>query len=144
MKNFAMMGVGTSEKGKIILADNDFIERSNLNRQFLFRNCDIGKSKAECAQNAIQKMNDNVKIQIHLDRVGPVTENVYTDDFFESLDGVANALDNVEARKYMDQKCVYYQKSLLESGTLGSKGNTQVILPHLTESYSSSRVCVSF
>lgn len=39
----------------------------------------------------------------------------------------------------MDQRCVLYQKPLLESGTLGTKGNTQVVVPHLTESYGSSR-----
>jgi len=72
-------------------------------------------------------------------RVGPETENVFNDDFFANLDGVANALDNVEARTYMDRRCVYYRKPLLESGTLGTKGNTQVVIPNLTESYSSSQ-----
>ena len=38
----------------------------------------------------------------------------------------------------MDRRCVYFRKPLLESGTLGTKGNTQVVIPHLTESYSSS------
>ena len=51
---------------------------------------------------------------------------------------MTNALDNLEARKYVDSKCVYYCKSLLESGTLGTKGNVQVVLPHVTESYASS------
>lgn len=59
-------------------------------------------------------------------RVCPETEAVYDDRFFEALDGVANALDNVDARIYMDRRCVYYNKPLLESGTLGTKGNTQV------------------
>lgn len=40
---------------------------------------------------------------------------------------------------YMDRRCVYYHKPLLESGTLGTKGNVQVVIPHLTESYSSSQ-----
>lgn len=39
----------------------------------------------------------------------------------------------------MDRRCVFYEKPLLESGTLGTKGNTQVVIPHLTESYSSSQ-----
>lgn len=52
---------------------------------------------------------------------------------------MANALDNVDARIYMDRRCVYYRKSLLESGTLGTKGNNQVVIPFLTESYSSSQ-----
>ena len=39
----------------------------------------------------------------------------------------------------MDRRCVYFRKPLLESGTLGTKGNTQVVIPYLTESYSSSQ-----
>jgi len=39
----------------------------------------------------------------------------------------------------MDRRCVFYQKPLLESGTLGTKANTQVVIPFLTESYSSSQ-----
>ena len=35
-------------------------------------------------------------------------------------------------------RCVYYRLPLLESGTLGTKGNTQVVIPDITESYSSS------
>ena len=40
---------------------------------------------------------------------------------------------------YMDRRCVFYCKPLLESGTLGTKGNTQVVLPYKTESYSSTQ-----
>lgn len=40
---------------------------------------------------------------------------------------------------YMDQRCILYEKPLLESGTMGTKGNVQVVIPHLTESYSSSQ-----
>ena len=40
---------------------------------------------------------------------------------------------------YMDRRCVYYRKPLLESGTLGTKGNVQVVLPNVTESYGSSQ-----
>jgi len=41
LKNFAMMGVSTAETGRIMLTDNDLIEKSNLSRQFLFRPKDI-------------------------------------------------------------------------------------------------------
>ena len=44
-------------------------------------------------------MNPGANIVAHENRVGPDTENIYTDDFFEKLDGVANALDNVDASK---------------------------------------------
>ncbi|XP_060520224.1 ubiquitin-like modifier-activating enzyme 1 [Cylas formicarius] len=138
LKNFAMMGIG-SDGGQIIVTDMDLIEKSNLNRQFLFRPHDVQKPKSATAAKAIKKMNSQVNILSHENRVGPETESVYNDAFFENLDGVANALDNVDARIYMDRRCVYYRKPLLESGTLGTKGNTQVVVPFLTESYSSSQ-----
>ncbi|XP_018573299.1 ubiquitin-like modifier-activating enzyme 1 isoform X1 [Anoplophora glabripennis] len=138
LKNFAMMGLG-SQEGKIIVTDMDLIEKSNLNRQFLFRPQNVQQPKSATAAKVIKKMNPEVNIVAHENRVGPETENVYDDDFFEALDGVANALDNVDARIYMDRRCVYYRKPLLESGTLGTKGNIQVVVPFLSESYSSSQ-----
>uniref|UniRef100_A0A672GQP2 E1 ubiquitin-activating enzyme n=1 Tax=Salarias fasciatus TaxID=181472 RepID=A0A672GQP2_SALFA len=134
LKNFAMIGLASSE-GEVIVTDMDTIEKSNLNRQFLFRPSDVTVSAA------LSPLTLNCTLQItgHQNRVGPDTERIYDDDFFESLDGVANALDNVDARMYMDRRCVYYRKPLLESGTLGTKGNVQVVIPFLTESYSSSQ-----
>jgi ubiquitin-activating enzyme E1 len=139
LKNWSMMGVASGSDGKIIVTDMDTIEKSNLNRQFLFRPWDVQKLKSTTAADAVRQMNPACKIESHENRVGPETENVYNDDFFHALTGVANALDNVEARTYVDRRCVYYHKPLLESGTLGTKGNVQVVIPHLTESYSSSQ-----
>jgi ubiquitin-activating enzyme E1 len=39
----------------------------------------------------------------------------------------------------MDQRCVFYKKPLVDSGTLGTKGNVQVVIPYVTESYASSQ-----
>lgn len=139
LKNFAMMGIGASEGGQVTVTDMDLIEKSNLNRQFLFRPSDVQRPKSVCAAKAVRRMNPAINVVAHENRVGQETERVYDDAFFESLDGVANALDNVDARIYMDRRCVYYRKPLLESGTLGTKGNTQVVVPFLTESYSSSQ-----
>ena len=50
--------------------------------------------------------------------------------FLECIDAIG---------QYMDRRCVYYGKPLLESGTLGTKANVQVVLPNITESYSSSQ-----
>ncbi|KAJ8259163.1 hypothetical protein COCON_G00181750 [Conger conger] len=138
LKNFAMIGLACGE-GEVIVTDMDTIEKSNLNRQFLFRPGDVSKMKSDTAAAAVKQMNPSIRICSHQNRVGPDTERVYDDEFFESLDGVANALDNVDARMYMDRRCVYYRKPLLESGTLGTKGNVQVVMPFLTESYSSSQ-----
>lgn len=42
IKAFALMGLGCSEEGKVSVTDNDNIEVSNLNRQFLFRKSNVG------------------------------------------------------------------------------------------------------
>src|SRR5271156_2032813 len=141
LKNYAMIGLATGPEGQIYVTDNDSIERSNLNRQFLFRPKDVGKQKSECAAEAVQAMNSDLKGKIvrMTDRIGPESEDIFNEAFWNQLDGVTNALDNVEARTYVDRRCVFFRKPLLESGTLGTKGNTQVILPRLTESYSSSQ-----
>lgn len=141
LKNWAMMGLGLGSNGKIIVTDMDSIEKSNLNRQFLFRPKDVGKNKSEVAAAAVAVMNSDFegKIEAKLDKVGADTEDIYTDAFWKDIDIVTNALDNVEARTYVDRRCVFYKKPLLESGTLGTKGNTQVVIPNITESYSLSQ-----
>lgn len=141
LKNWAMIGLGTGPEGKIWVTDMDSIEKSNLNRQFLFRAADVGGMKSDCAARAVQRMNPELvgHIETLKERVSPDTEHVFNEEFWQNLDGVTNALDNVEARTYVDRRCVFFRKPLLESGTLGTKGNTQVVLPHLTESYSSSQ-----
>uniref|UniRef100_A0A7N8XYG9 E1 ubiquitin-activating enzyme n=1 Tax=Mastacembelus armatus TaxID=205130 RepID=A0A7N8XYG9_9TELE len=132
LKNFAMIGLACGE-GEVIVTDMDTIERSNLNRQFLFRPSDVTKMKSDTAAAAVKQMNPSIRITGHQNRVGPDTERIYDDDFFESLDGVANKIT------FRILMCVYYRKPLLESGTLGTKGNVQVVIPFLTESYSSSQ-----
>lgn len=126
MKNFAMMGMGSGANGEIIITDMDLIEKSNLNRQFLFRPQNVQQPKSRTAAAAIKAMNKDINITAHENRVGHETENIYDDEFFEKLDGVANALDNVDARIYMDRRCVYYRRFLIDSGTLGTMGNVQV------------------
>ncbi|PIO74143.1 ubiquitin-activating enzyme E1 [Teladorsagia circumcincta] len=138
LKNLAMMGVACGKDGLIKITDMDQIEISNLNRQFLFRMDDVGSKKSVVAARGVKVFNKDVNIEALAERVGQDTEHIFNDDFFAELDGVANALDNVDARRYMDRRCVYYCLPLLESGTMGTKGNTQVVYPHLTESYGSS------
>lgn len=138
LKNFALMGVATDKEGVIVTTDPDIIEKSNLNRQFLFRPRNIGHFKSVAAAEAIHQMNPDVNIITHQHRVGAESESVYNTPFYSSLDLVVNALDNVSARRYVDSRCVLHGLPLLESGTLSTKGNVQVVIPHLSESYGSS------
>lgn len=139
LKNWAMMGVSTGKDSVIHITDMDTIEKSNLNRQFLFRSKDVQQAKSTVAGRAITEMNPEVNVKSYVARVGADSEAQFNDDFFESLSGVCTALDNVEARLYMDQRCLFYGLPMLESGTLGTKGNTQIVVPHKTENYGASR-----
>ncbi|EMS51846.1 Ubiquitin-activating enzyme E1 3 [Triticum urartu] len=139
LKNFALMGVSCGRKGKLTITDDDVIEKSNLSRQFLFRDWNIGQAKSTVAATAASAINSSLHIDALQNRACPETEHVFNDAFWEGLDAVINALDNVNARMYMDMRCLYFQKPLLESGTLGPKCNTQMVIPHLTENYGASR-----
>eukprot|EP00656_Telonema_subtile_P003724 TRINITY_DN11687_c0_g2_i3.p1 TRINITY_DN11687_c0_g2~~TRINITY_DN11687_c0_g2_i3.p1 ORF type:complete len:1029 (-),score=303.82 TRINITY_DN11687_c0_g2_i3:165-3251(-) len=137
MKNFAMMGVSCGS-GRTTVTDDDVIERSNLSRQFLFRNWHVKSPKSTTAAEAAKQMNPEFNIVPMSERVSPDTEDVFDGEFWNNLSGVCNALDNVKARLYVDQRCVHFGKSLLESGTLGTKCNVQVVIPHETENYGAS------
>ncbi|XP_043374323.1 ubiquitin-like modifier-activating enzyme 7 isoform X9 [Dermochelys coriacea] len=96
------------------------------------------KLKSETAAAAVRHMNPMTRVTAQPHHVGPDTETLYGDDFFTALDGVANALDSMQARAYVDGRCIRYLKPLLDSGTEGTKGHVQVIVPYLTQPFRSS------
>ena len=118
------MGVGCGTDGKVYCTDNDNIEISNLNRQFLFRKSHVGHSKSQTACEVAHGFNSDLKVQAFTTLVAEKTENVFNDKFWESLSFAVNAVDNVKARLYVDARCVWFEKPLLESGTLGTKANS--------------------
>lgn len=134
LKNFSMMGVRN-----ITITDMDRIEKSNLNRQFLFRYEDIGNFKSDSAKKAISQMNPDINITSQQNKICHDTLNIYDKNFFSGFTCILTALDNVDARKFVDNLCLQHGKHMIDSGTLGTKGNTQVVIPFLTETYSQSR-----
>lgn len=140
LKNFALLGVGLAKSsGEVCITDPDLIEKSNLNRQFLFRPHHIQRPKSTTAAEASREINPDLQVDAHLNKVCPATEGIYNDSFYSRLNLVVTALDNVEARRYVDCRCVSNQRPLLDSGTMGTKGHTEIIMPNLTESYNSHR-----
>ena len=139
LKNFALMGISSGKNRKVIVTDNDCIEISNLNRQFLFKKVDVGKSKSKCACREAKKMNKNFNCIDKQSRVGPENENIFDEKFWNEQTCIINAVDNIEARKYIDRKCTFYEKPLIDSGTLGTKAHIQTIIPHVTTCYNDSK-----
>lgn len=133
LKNYAMMGIKN-----IVITDMDRIEKSNLNRQFLFRGTDIGKYKSIAASQAVKKMNSDINVVADTYKVAFETLDIYSNKFFSEITAVTTALDNVQARIYVDSLCVKNKVPMIDSGTLGTKCNVQVVVPHLTETYGSS------
>jgi molybdopterin/thiamine biosynthesis adenylyltransferase len=117
------------------VTDPDHIEKSNLSRQFLFRTSDIGKSKSNCA---VKYIYEKYNIQYQSFEHKLYSGDDVTELLFKDIDIVINALDNIEARRYIDSVCFNKKIPLFESGTHGLKCNTQPVIPYLTETYSNS------
>ena len=137
LKNLAYMNVATNSDGYIVLTDPDNIEKSNLNRQFLFRSHHIGQPKSKMAAQSIKEMKSDINIIAMTNKVSKEDQE-FTDTIMKNITGVFNALDNIQARRYMDEQCFHKQLPLFESGTTATKGNTQAVIPFLTETYSAS------
>ncbi len=129
LKYFAMMGIATSPNSIITVTDHDRIEKSNLNRQFLFRENDIGKLKSECAINAVKLMNNKINCVAMQEFVDNKTEKIFSKDFFEKQNAVIIAVDNFEARTYISEQCEKYKIPYFNCGTDGPYAIVEAFIP---------------
>ena len=136
LKTFSMMGIAVESDKKVYVTDNDNIEISNLNRQFLFNKSSIGKSKSEVACTTIKNMNKDFNCVAFKTRVSEENEYFFNEDFWNKQDFIINAVDNIKARIYIAEQSLIYKKILIDSGTLGTKANSQIMIPHKTIPYS--------
>ncbi|KZZ98502.1 Molybdenum cofactor biosynthesis, MoeB [Moelleriella libera RCEF 2490] len=127
LKNIVLSGFA-----EIHIVDLDTIDLSNLNRQFLFRQEHIKKSKALVAKEAAEKFNPNVKIVAHH---ANIKDNEFTVSWFRRFSIVFNALDNLDARRHVNKMCLAANVALIESGTTGFNGQVQVIKKGVTACY---------
>ena len=135
LKNIALMGFSSSNENKIIITDNDNIEISNLNRQFLFNKENIGKSKSKCACLEAKKMNPFCNFEDKQLQLNSESENIFNTSFWKSQNYVLNAVDNIKARQYIDSQTTLFKIPLIETATEGLKAHCQIIIPFLTENY---------
>lgn len=112
--------------------DLDTIELSNLNRQFLFQKCHVGKPKALIARESVLKYNPNANITAYHDSIMNQKYNV---DYFKRFSIVLNALDNKAARSHVNRLCLAADVPLIESGSAGYLGQVTLIKKNLTECY---------
>ena len=141
IKNFGLMGI-SCKKGKLTVTDNDNISLSNLNRQFLFHKNDIGEnsSKSFVAKREALKMNKDMNIKDYQLLVNDDTRDIFDDEFFENQDIIISAVDNLAARKYLDKKCTFYNKIFINSGTQGTKANSDIYYPNKTICFNDSNI----
>lgn len=118
---------------RIHLVDLDTIELSNLNRQFLFRRRHIGQAKALVAREAVLPIAPDCDIVAHVADITDIVQ--FPISFFASFRLVLNALDNVAARRHVNNMCLAANVPLIESGTAGHLGQTAIIINGRTECF---------
>lgn len=129
LKNLLLTGYG-----EIHIVDLDTITLSNLNRQFLFRQKDIGQSKSLTVARAVEQFNYfNAKLVSHDGNV--MNLDLFPIEWWDQFDAIYNALDNLEARRYVNRMALFLRKFLMESGTTGFDGQVQPIVPYTTECF---------
>ena len=131
LKYFSLMGISTSTNSLLTITDHDYIEKSNLNRQFLFRERDINenKSKAECAVNSIKNINNKINCKYYTELVSNETENLFNEEFFKRQNAIIMAVDNFEARNYIASRCEKYKVPYFNCGTENLYANVGVYIP---------------
>lgn len=120
--------------GEIHIVDLDTITLSNLNRQFLFRLKDIDLLKSLTVAQAVQSFNYfGAKLIPHHGNVMNLTQ--FPIEWWGQFDYIYNALDNLEARRYVNRMALFLRMPLMESGTTGFDGQIQPIAPYVTECF---------
>ncbi len=120
------MGIGT-----LRIVDRDVIELSNLHRQTMFDEDDVGQVKVEVAAKKLQKLNPDCKIEALA-----ISVNDYTAlEVIEECDVVIDALDSVNARYALNKACVKSNIPFVTGAAVGVSGQVFTILPKQSACY---------
>ena len=107
----------------ISVVDMDKIEKSNLNRQFLFDRSCIGKYKSEMAVQSVHKLRQDSSLDLKA-YVGNIKDKKkFPDSFFSQFTLILNALDNIDARYYINRIAMSMKIPLIDSGSEGYFGS---------------------
>jgi molybdopterin/thiamine biosynthesis adenylyltransferase len=113
--------------GKLIIADRDYIELNNLQRQMLFDEDDVAchLPKAIAAAQRLQRINSEVAVEALVEDIN--ADGIET--LVRETDLVLDATDNFETRYLLNDVCIKYQRPWIYSGVIASYGVTMNILP---------------
>ena len=126
ISRLAAMGVGT-----LRIIDRDVIELSNLHRQTMFDEGDVGQVKVEVAANKLKKLNPDCKIEALA-----ISVNDYTAlEVVEGCNVVVDALDSVNARYALNQACVKFNIPFVTGAAVGVSGQAFTVLPKESACY---------
>jgi adenylyltransferase/sulfurtransferase len=112
--------------GKIKLVDRDVVEISNLHRQHLYTEDNLGQVKVEAARDRLQKINPSVELEAL-----PISVTKYTaEKIISGFDIVIDALDSIDARYALNDACIKLGIPLIYAGALGMLGSICTIIPN--------------
>ena len=114
--------------GHITIIDNDSVELSNLNRQILHWEKDIGKKKPVSAANKLRRINNSIQITSLCKKV---TED-NADQIIRGADVVIDGLDNFQARFVLNAACIRQRVPFIHAGVNGLVGQITTIIPGKT------------
>lgn len=112
--------------GRIILVDKGKVEKSNLNRQILYSEKDIGKFKAQIATERLRELNSEIEIEGMIIEIND--ENV--EELVRKVDIVVDGMDNYRARFSLNKACVKLGKVFVHGAIHGLFGQLMVIIPN--------------
>ena len=112
--------------GKIKLVDRDVVEISNLHRQHLYTEDNLGQVKVEAARDRLQRINPSVELEAL-----PISVTKYTaEKIISGFDIVIDALDSIDARYALNDACIKLGIPLIYAGALGMLGSICTIIPN--------------
>src|SRR6266480_5074638 len=113
--------------GRLVIADRDYIELNNLQRQILFDEDDIARRlpKAIAAAEKLRRVNSDTKIEALVDDIN--ADGV--ESLVQRVDLVIDAIDNFETRYLLNDVSVKYSRPWIYSGVIASYGVTMNIIP---------------
>ncbi|MDQ0316176.1 HesA/MoeB/ThiF family protein [Amorphus orientalis] len=119
----AASGVGT-----IGIVDDDHVALSNLQRQILHGTGDVGRLKVESAAEAVARLNPNVTVEPHAERLTRESAR----SLVSGYDIVADGSDNFETRYAVSDACFFERKPLVTAAVGRFDGSITVLKPYET------------